>query len=53
MASTDDMVQADYRAHVARTSGDWDNAEYWTRMAERISDALENADYEDGHAPRM
>ena len=49
MASTDDMVRADYMAGAARKSGDWDTAEYWRLTAERISDALERADYEDGH----
>jgi len=53
MASTDDMVTADLRATAARRCGDEATADYWTGVADSISDALERADYEDGHAPRM
>ena len=53
MASTDDMVTADLRATAARRCGDEATADYWTTIAERISAALDRADYEDGHAPRM
>jgi len=53
MASTDDMVQADLRATAARRCGDDTLADYWTEIAVRISAALDRADYEDGHAPRM
>jgi len=51
MASTDDMVQADLRATAARRCGDDTLAEYWTEIAERISAALDRADYEDGVRP--
>ena len=53
MANTDDMVTADLRATAARRCGDDTLADYWTTIAERISAALDRADYEDGHAPRM
>ena len=51
MASTDDMVQADLRATAARRCGDDTLADYWTHVADSISDALERADYEDGVRP--
>ena len=53
MASTDDMVTADLRATAARRCRDDTLADYWTEIAVRISAALDRADYEDGHAPRM
>ena len=42
------MVQADLRATAARRCGDDTLADYWTQIAERISAALDRADYEDG-----